>query len=79
MGINLTTLVHGDKTLIGQFKISKGSAIPTHPHERTGIMIFGKLCFLVDGEIKDVEVGESWCLPGGVGLGRIADQMRVCR
>ena len=67
-GINLTTLVHGDKTLMGQFKIAKGSVIPTHshPHEQTGIMISGKLRFIVDGEIKDVEAGDSWCLPGGV-------------
>ena len=67
-GINLTTLVHGDKTLMGQFKITKGAAIPTHshPHEQTGIMISGKLRFIVDGEIKDVEAGDSWCLPGGV-------------
>ena len=67
-GISLTTLVHGDKTLMGKFKIAKGSAIPTHshPHEQTGIMISGKLRFIVDGEIKDVEAGDSWCLPGGV-------------
>jgi len=67
-GIELTTLVHGDKTLMGQFKIAKGSAIPTHshPHEQTGFMVSGKLRFIVDGEIKDVELGDSWCLPGGV-------------
>ncbi|MBC2712560.1 MAG: cupin domain-containing protein [Desulfosarcina sp.] len=67
-GIDLTTLVHGDKTLMGQFKIAKGSAIPTHshPHEQTGIMISGKLRFNVDGKIMDVENGDSWCLPGGV-------------
>ena len=67
-GIHLTTLVHGEKTLMGQFKIAKGSVIPTHshPHEQTGIMISGKLRFIVDGEITDVEAGDSWCLPGGV-------------
>ena len=67
-GIDLTTLVHGDKTLMGQFKLSKGSIVPTHshPHEQTGIMISGKLRFIVEGEIMDVETGDSWCLPGGV-------------
>ena len=67
-GVDLTTLVHGDKTLMAQFKIAKGSAIPvhSHPHEQTGIMISGKLRFNVDGEIVDVETGDSWCLPGGV-------------
>jgi len=27
-GIDLTTLVHGDKTLMGQFILAKGSVIP---------------------------------------------------
>ncbi len=67
-GVELSTLVHGDKTLMGQFKIARGSVIPTHthPHEQTGIMISGKLRFNVDGEIMDVATGDSWCLPGGV-------------
>ena len=67
-GVDSTTLVHGDKTLMAQFKIAKGSAIPvhSHPHEQTGIMISGKLRFNVDGEILDVETGDSWCLPGSV-------------
>ncbi|CAB1061526.1 hypothetical protein D1BOALGB6SA_6301 [Olavius sp. associated proteobacterium Delta 1] len=67
-GIELTTLVHGEKTLMGQFKIARGSAIPahSHPHEQTGFMISGKVRFNVDGEIVDVETGDSWCLPGNV-------------
>jgi len=67
-GVNLTTLVHGDKTLMGQFKIAKGSAIPahSHPHEQTGFMFSGKLRFNVEGEVFDVETGDSWCLPGDV-------------
>ena len=67
-GIDITTLVHGDKTLMGQFKLAKGAVIPahSHPHEQTGIMISGKLRFVVEGEIMDVETGDSWCLPGRV-------------
>jgi quercetin dioxygenase-like cupin family protein len=67
-GVELTTLVHGEKTLMAQFKIAKGSIIPTHshPHEQTGVMTSGKLRFKVDGKIWDVETGDSWCLPGNV-------------
>ena len=67
-GIELTTLVHGEKTLMGQFKIARGSAIPSHshPHEQTGFLVSGKLRFNVDGEIMDAEAGDSWCLPGNV-------------
>jgi quercetin dioxygenase-like cupin family protein len=67
-GVELTTLVHGDKTLMGRFKIDKGAVIPahSHPHEQTGIMISGRLRFNADGDVLEVEAGDSWCLPGGV-------------
>lgn len=67
-GVDLTTLVHGDKTLMAQIKLAKGSQVPTHshPHEQTGMMISGKLRFVADGKTMDVETGDSWCLPGGV-------------
>ena len=67
-GIELTTLVHGEKTLMGQFKIARGSAIPphSHPHEQTGFLVSGKVRFDVAGEVVDAEPGDSWCLAGGV-------------
>ena len=67
-GVELTTLVHGDKTLMGRFKIDKGAVIPahSHPHEQTGIMISGRLRFNAGGKELGVEAGDSWCLPGGV-------------
>ena len=67
-GIRLTTNAHGEKTLMGQFHLTKGAIIPphSHPHEQTGIMISGKLRFVVEGEITDVEAGDSWCLKGDV-------------
>ncbi len=67
-GVELTTLVYGEKTLMSQFKIARGSGVPahSHPHEQTGTLISGRLRFNVDGEIFDTEAGDSWCLPGGV-------------
>ena len=67
-GAYLSTLVHGEKTLMGQFSIAKGSEIPphSHPHEQTGFMVSGKLRFKVEDEMMEVESGDSWCIPGGV-------------
>ena len=61
-------LVHGEKTLMGEFKLARGAVIPphSHPHEQTGILIAGKLCLNVDGSKMDADAGDSWCLPGGV-------------
>ena len=67
-GVRLTTLVHGEKTLMGEFRLAKGAKIPphAHPHEQTGIMISGKLQFKVGNDLFEAEPGDSWCIPGGV-------------
>jgi quercetin dioxygenase-like cupin family protein len=66
-GVQLQTLVHGEKTLMGRFQLSRGAKIPPHqhPHEQTGLMISGKLLFTIGKEEFEVEAGDSWCIPGG--------------
>ncbi len=65
-GVQLQTLVHGEKTLMGRFKLAKGAKIPAHkhPHEQTGILISGKMLFFIDNKQFEVEAGDSWCIPG---------------
>jgi quercetin dioxygenase-like cupin family protein len=67
-GIRLKTLVHGDKTLMTEFRLSKGSVLPhhRHPHEQTGYLISGRLRLFVDGNIYVCEPGDSWCIAGDV-------------
>ena len=66
-GVHLSTLVHGEKTLMGQFSVAKGSSIPSHshPHEQTGFMVSGKLRFTIEDDVMEVAAGDSWCIPGG--------------
>ncbi|TKB25253.1 cupin domain-containing protein [Desulfopila sp. IMCC35006] len=66
-GVELQTLVHGEKTLMGRFKLARGAKIPPHkhPHEQTGLLISGRLLFTVENKEREVETGDSWCLPGG--------------
>ena len=67
-GVHLKTLVHGEKTLMGKFKLAKEARIPVHhhPHEQTGIIISGKLRFKIGEEIFEAESGDTWCIPGGI-------------
>lgn len=67
-GIELQTLVHGEKTLMGRFRLKKGSLVPMHkhPYEQTGIMISGKLQFTIGGESVTAEPGDSWCIPENI-------------
>ena len=64
-GVNRKTLVYGEKTLLAEFILTKGSMIPehAHPYEQTGYLVKGKLCFTIGSEIIDAEPGDSWCIP----------------
>jgi quercetin dioxygenase-like cupin family protein len=66
-GVEMKTLVHGEKTLMSEFRIAKGAVVPTHahPHEQTGFMVSGTLRFDVDGEIFEAQTGDSWNIAGG--------------
>ncbi len=67
-GIEMKTLVYGEKTLMTEFFLHKGFTLPlhTHPHEQTGYLVKGHLRFNVAGEIIDARQGDSWCISGNV-------------
>jgi quercetin dioxygenase-like cupin family protein len=67
-GVHLKTLAHGEKTLMGKFKLTKGARIPDHhhSHEQTGTIISGKLRFIIGDEVFGAETGDSWSIPGGI-------------
>lgn len=65
-GVRLQPLVHGEKTQLVRFLLSKGAEIPVHnhPHEQTGMLISGRLRLIIENEEFDVNSGDSWCIPG---------------
>ncbi len=65
-GVQLKTLVYGEKTHLCEFKLQKGSVLPahSHPHEQTGYLIAGRLKFKLGDETFDAEAGDSWNVPG---------------
>ena len=65
-GIRLKTLVHGERTLLCEFRIEKGKVLPSHKHhhEQTGYLVSGRMKFIIGDEEFDVEPGDSWCIPG---------------
>jgi quercetin dioxygenase-like cupin family protein len=66
-GIQRKTLVHGESTLMTEFKLRKGSSIPlhNHPQEQIGYLISGQIAFLVGSEKIVCNPGDSWCFAGG--------------
>lgn len=67
-GIQLKTLVHGEKTLCAEFRLKRGGKLPrhSHPHEQTGYLVSGRMHLCIGDETFEAEPGDSWCIPGGV-------------
>ena len=67
-GVDMATMVHGEKTLMARFQLAKGATIPAHnhPHEQTGLLISGHLVFTMDDKDVDVFPGDSWCIGSDV-------------
>jgi quercetin dioxygenase-like cupin family protein len=67
-GIERKTLVYGEETLMTEFRLRKGAVLPrhSHPHEQTGYLVKGRIRLSIGTKEYTVQVGDSWCIPGGV-------------
>lgn len=67
-GIVRKTLVHGDRTLMTEFRLEKGSLLPqhAHPYEQTGYLVAGRIRLAIGAERHELSPGDSWCIPEGV-------------
>jgi len=67
-GIKMKTPVHGNKTLLCEFRLDEGSELPLHkhPHEQTGYCVSGRMELTINGESYETTAGDSWCIPGDV-------------
>ena len=67
-GVVMKTLVHGEKTLMAEFKLEKGACLPlhSHPHEQTGYLVAGRISLSIGEKSVDALPGDSWCIPGRV-------------
>jgi len=65
------TLVYGERTLLGRFRLEKGAKVPVHKHpqEQTGYLVSGQLDFVIGDERFDARPGDSWSIPASVGHG----------
>lgn len=64
-GIEIKSLVHGEKTLLAEFKLKKGEVLPrhSHPYEQTGYLVSGKIRFYLGDESFDAVAGDAWNVP----------------
>jgi quercetin dioxygenase-like cupin family protein len=67
-GIQRRTLVHGDSTLLTEFRLKGGHMLPfhSHPQEQTGYLVSGHIKLTIGGTQYDIQKGDAWIVPGGV-------------
>lgn len=67
-GIQVKTLVYGERSLLAEFHLAGGADLPRHQHpqEQVGYMISGRMRFTIGETTHDVGPGDSWCIAGGV-------------
>jgi quercetin dioxygenase-like cupin family protein len=77
--ITRKTLVHGNKTLMTEFRLEQGALLPKHkhPHEQTGYLVSGRMDLLIGNETHAVYPGDSWCIPGDIEHSAVAREDSV--
>ena len=66
-GVEIRTTA-GDAMTLSVVTFEPGSVVPdhAHPHEQMGVMISGRLEFIVGGLTRVLGPGDRWKIPGGV-------------
>jgi len=67
-GVHRRVLSCGDQVMVVQFRIAAGAEVPahTHPHERVGHVVSGRMQFRIGDEVRELGPGEGYSVPGGV-------------
>ncbi len=67
-GIRIRSLVHGEHTLMVEFRLGAGIELPRHdhPYEQTGRLLSGAMRLHIGDMVHEVGPGDSWCIPAGV-------------
>jgi len=67
-GVKIKTLVYGDKSLMAEFILSRGSVLPehTHLHEQIGYLVKGRIRLFIESKSKIMNAGDSWCVASNV-------------
>jgi quercetin dioxygenase-like cupin family protein len=67
-GIHRRTMATTDEAMICEFFLERGASIVPHSHmnDQLGYIIFGRLEVTIGEEVRVVQAGDSYAIPGGV-------------
>ncbi|HCX97006.1 MAG TPA: cupin domain-containing protein [Spirochaetaceae bacterium] len=64
-GNHIKTLCYGAHTLLVEVRLNKDALLPEHQHsyEQTGYLVAGRIRMFIDGKARELDPGDSWCIP----------------
>jgi unsaturated pyranuronate lyase len=67
-GVVRRTLSRGEKMLLCEITLVKGSVVPAHehPHEQIGYVVRGRLRFRIADDEREVSAGDGYAIPSDV-------------
>ena len=67
-GVFRRTMTAGDKMMLVEVHMDEGAVVPmhTHPHEQTGYLASGRCRLQIGEDVRDLEPGGCWMIPGDV-------------
>lgn len=67
-GLYRRTLASGDRVMICEFFLERGTIIPehSHMHEQAGYVLSGRITFTIKGHETTLLTGDSYAIPGDV-------------
>ncbi|HEY7441852.1 MAG TPA: cupin domain-containing protein [Vicinamibacterales bacterium] len=59
---------YGERIMLSLVELDAGAVVPSHshPHEQAGIVLEGTLELTIDGQVRTLEAGEAYIIPGNV-------------
>lgn len=68
VGIYRRTMATTDEAMICEFFLERGASIQPHNHmnDQLGYIIFGRMEFTIGDEVRVLQPGDSYAVPGGI-------------
>ena len=66
-GVRISTIA-GQQMMLSYVEFEPHAVVEphSHPHEQMGLLLKGQLTFTIGDEVRTLEPGEMWRIPGGV-------------
>lgn len=79
-GLHRRTMATTDEAMLCEFYILRGVEVPEHSHmnDQVGYVVFGRIQMKIGNEVRTLNPGDSYAIPGGVKHSTLAIVDSLC-